>query len=285
MRSKEAIEPGTLYVCPTPIGNLEDITLRVLRVLKEVDLVAAEDTRHSGLLLAHFGISKPFLGYREHDEKRRVESILSKLESGLSVALVSDAGTPGLSDPGHKLIRAAIQKGFRVEVLPGPSAAVTALVASGLPTDSFVYQGFLPKKAGERRKLVEELLGSGRTVVIYESPKRTAALLRDIAEVDSERFVAIARELTKKFEEVLRGSAKELLERLSEESVRGEIVVVVDKGEERKKILTAEELAVEVQRLMSSGNSKKSAIEEVTRKTGVAKREVFEAVKHVRANP
>ncbi|MCL5291737.1 MAG: 16S rRNA (cytidine(1402)-2'-O)-methyltransferase [Actinobacteria bacterium] len=280
MRSRE--NAGRLYVCPTPIGNLEDITIRVLRMLREVDLVAAEDTRVTGKLLTHFDISKPLVSYREYGEERRIEGILSELASGRSIALVSDAGTPGLSDPGHKLIKAAIENGFEIEVLPGPSAVITALVASGLPTDSFVYQGFLPRKSGERRRLLTELLESGRTVVLYEAPHRILALLKELSDIGGERRVVVARELTKRFEEVIRGSAQEIIERLGERP-RGEMVVVIDRGKPRRKEVTPDELATEVERFIRAGVSKKDAISRVSKNLNQPKRAVYEAAKGIKA--
>ncbi len=271
---------GVLFVCPTPIGNLEDVTLRVLRVLKEADLIAAEDTRVTGKLLAHYGISKPILSYREHQEKRRIAKIISHLEEGRSVALVSDSGTPGLSDPGYKLIREAIECGYRVEVLPGPAAAITALIASGLPTDSFVFEGFLPRKAGERRRLLEELLRSRRTVIVYEAPHRISRFLRELSEIAPERRVAVARELTKKFEEVVRGTAAEVAERLGERP-RGEMVVVIDKGAPPEEKLSPDELKGEVERLIALGVSKRDAVAEVAEKAGLPRRKVHEAAKAV----
>ncbi|MCL4498753.1 MAG: 16S rRNA (cytidine(1402)-2'-O)-methyltransferase [Chloroflexi bacterium] len=272
---------GTLFVCPTPIGNLEDITLRVLRILREVDIVAAEDTRVTGRLLARFEISKPLVSYREFGERRRIESLLADLASDRSVALVSDAGTPGLSDPGHKLIRAAIEAGFRVEVLPGPSALVTALVASGLPTDSFVYQGFLPRKAGERRKLLAELLGSGRTVVIYESPHRIMTLLKEVALIDEGRRVAVARELTKKFEELVRGTAAQVGRKLQGRA-RGEIVVVIDRGHAIREEFNSAEIRRLVEERMLTGVPKKDAIPQIARETGAPRRAVYDAAKEIK---
>lgn len=271
---------GILYVCPTPIGNLEDITLRVLRVLKEADLIAAEDTRVTGKLLTRYGISKPVVSYREYVEDRRIEKILSHLKEGKSVALVSDAGTPGLSDPGYKLIREAIERGYRLEVLPGPAAAITALVASGLPTDSFLFEGFLPRKAEERRRLLKELLQSGRTVVVYEAPHRILKLLKELSEVAPQRRVAVARGLTKKFEEVVRGTAAEVAKLLGERP-RGEMVVVIDKGVPPERRLSPDELKSEVERLIALGVSRRDAVAEAARRVGLPRRKVYEAIKAV----
>src|SRR5579859_2517242 len=204
--------PGTLYLVATPIGNLEDITLRALRTLKECDLVAAEDTRRTGQLLHHFGISKPMLSYFKFSEARRSEEILQRLSRGEKIALVTDAGSPGISDPGERVVNAAIAQGFRVEAVPGPCALVAALTASGLPTGEFHFVGFLPHKSGQRRNKLESLKAIPGTLIFYESPFRIEKLLGELNEVFPERDVVLSRELTKKFEEFLRGKPAALLE-------------------------------------------------------------------------
>lgn len=216
-----------LSLVATPIGNLEDITLRALRVLKECDVVAAEDTRRTGQLLHHFGISKPMMSYFRFNEARRSEEILDRLEKGEKVALVTDAGTPGISDPGQRVVEAAIKRGFKVESIPGPCALVAALTASGLPTDEFHFIGFLPRKPGPRRRRLEAVSGAGGTLVIYESPWRVGKTLVDINALWPERQVVLAREITKKFEEYLRGTAAELLALLPTRIVKGEFVVLL----------------------------------------------------------
>src|ERR1700760_269677 len=203
---------GTLYLVATPIGNLEDMTLRGLRTLKECDVVAAEDTRRTGQLLKHFGISKPMLSYFQFNEARRSEEILERLRRGEKIALVTDAGSPGISDPGERVVKAAIAAGFRVEAVPGPSALVAGLTASGLPTDEFHFIGFLPHKSGQRRNQLESLKTVPGTLVFYESPYRIEKLLGELNEVFPERDVVLARELSKKFEEFLRGKPAALLE-------------------------------------------------------------------------
>ena len=218
---------STLYLVATPIGNLEDITLRALRVLRECDVVAAEDTRHSGRLLKHFGISKPLLSYFQFNEARRSEEIIGRLRSGEKVALVTDAGSPGISDPGERVVKAAIAAGFRVESVPGPSALVAALTASGLPTDEFHFIGFLPYKSGQRRNKLESLKSFDGTLVLYESPYRIEKLLVELSEVFPDRQVVLARELTKKFEEFLRGKPAELLAIAKKRSLKGEFVVMM----------------------------------------------------------
>jgi 16S rRNA (cytidine1402-2'-O)-methyltransferase len=221
------LTPATLYLVATPIGNLEDITLRALRTLKECDVVAAEDTRRSGQLLKHFGISKPLLSYHQFNEARRSEELLARLGRGEKIALVTDAGSPGISDPGERVVKAAIQAGFRVEPVPGACALVAALTAGGLDTDEFHFVGFLPHKSGQRRKRLEALRDTAGTLVLYESPYRIEKLLGELNEVFPERQVVLARELTKKFEEYLRGSPAELIETLRTRATKGEFVVLI----------------------------------------------------------
>jgi len=219
--------PGTLYLVATPIGNLEDITLRALRTLKECDVVAAEDTRRTGQLLKHFGIARPLLSYFQFNEAKRSEELIERLRGGEKVALVTDAGSPGISDPGERVVRAARAAGLRVESVPGPCALVAALTASGLPTDEFHFIGFLPHKSGQRRKQLEALRAFAGTLVLYESPYRIEKLLVELVEVFPEREVVLARELTKKFEEFLRGKPAELMEMTKKRALKGEFVVMV----------------------------------------------------------
>ncbi len=217
---------STLYVVPTPIGNLEDITLRALRVLGEVALIAAEDTRTTGVLLAHYAIKTPLTSYHEHNKLAKLYAILDALDGG-DVALVSDAGTPGLSDPGYELINAAIERGVRVVPLPGPSALIPAVVASGLPTDSFTYLGFLPRKAAARRTALAAAQPLPHTLVMYEAPHRLLDTLADIRDVLGPRQVAVCREISKLYEEIRRGTVDEVLDHFMQEAPRGEIVIVV----------------------------------------------------------
>lgn len=221
------LTPSTLYLVATPIGNLEDITLRALRVLKECDVVAAEDTRRSGQLLKHFGLSKPLLSYFQFNEAKRSEEIIERLRRGEKVALVTDAGSPGISDPGERVVKAAIAAGFRVEAVPGACALVAGLTASGLPTEEFHFIGFLTHKSGQRRNKLESLKAFDGTLVLYESPYRIEKLLGELNEVFPERQVVLARELTKKFEEFLRGKPVELLEQRKKRSLKGEFVVMI----------------------------------------------------------
>jgi 16S rRNA (cytidine1402-2'-O)-methyltransferase len=221
------LQPGTLYLVATPLGNLEDITLRALRVLRECDVVAAEDTRRTGQLLHHFGVRKPMLSYFQFNEARRSEELIARLQRGEKIALVSDAGSPGISDPGERVVRAARAAGLRVEPVPGPCALVAALTASGLPAEEFHFLGFLPHKSGQRRRRLESLRGTPGTLVLYESPYRAEKLLREIAELFPARPVALARELTKKFEEFRFGTAAELLAQAEQRPLKGELVVLI----------------------------------------------------------
>jgi 16S rRNA (cytidine1402-2'-O)-methyltransferase len=221
------VTPGTLYVVATPIGNLEDITIRALRVLKEVGLVACEDTRRTRTLLTHFGIHVPVTSYFEHNKLSKGPAILKALHEGTSVALVTDAGTPGISDPGFLLVREARESGIAVVPVPGPSAVITALSAAGIPADRFVFDGFLPVKPGKRIHRLEALRDLEMTIVCYESPHRVLASLEAIAEVFGEIEIVVARELTKQFEEIVRGTPAALRERFAAGAVRGEFTFVI----------------------------------------------------------
>jgi len=221
------LRPGTLYLVATPIGNLEDITLRALRTLKECDVIAAEDTRHTGALLKHFGISKPLLSYFQFNEARRSEEILERLRRGEKVALVTDAGSPGISDPGERVVNAARNAGFRVEAVPGASALIAALTPSGLPADEFHFVGFLAHKSGQRLKKLQQLKSIPGTLVLYESPYRIQKLLGELTQIFPDGQVVLARELTKRFEEFLRGTPSELIQQLQARSIKGEFVVLI----------------------------------------------------------
>jgi len=221
-------------VVATPLGNLEDMTFRAIRILKNVDLIAAEDTRTTRKLLHHYGITTPQTSYFEHNELRKAERLLDRLKGGQRIALVSEAGTPGVSDPGFPLIRLAIDHNISVVPVPGSSAAVAALSVSGLPTDSFLFLGFLPNKPTQRRRALEKWKNWDRTLILYESPHRLVATLRDLLDILGDREIALARELTKVFEEVLRGPITQILDTLKEGKVRGEITLVVA-GKKRQK--------------------------------------------------
>ena len=225
---------GTLFVVSTPIGNLKDITLRALEVLSKVDLIAAEDTRHTRKLLTHFDIRTPTTSYHDHNKERRTPELLARLKGGEKIALVSDAGTPGISDPAYRLIRACVEEGVPVEVVPGATAFVAALVLSSLPTDRFVFEGFLPRKKG-RKKRLEALQNEPRTLIFYESPHRLARTLRDLEPLFGDRPAALVREITKKFQEVHRGTVAELNARLPQITLKGEFVLLIaGKGNKEK---------------------------------------------------
>ena len=223
----ESIQNGTLYLVATPIGNLEDITYRAVKVLMSVDLVAAEDTRKTKILLDHYHISKPMLSYYSYNEQARAPQLIEKLLSGQSVALVSDAGTPGISDPAFHIVQQALENGISIIPIPGPTAFISALIASGLSTDRFVFEGFLPQKKGRKTKW-ESLKSESRTIIIYESPHRIIKTLTDIHTYLGTRKVVVARELTKKFEEIVRGSVQSVLTELSKKSPKGEYVVIIE---------------------------------------------------------
>ena len=226
-------EKGTLYIVSTPIGNMEDITLRALRILKEVDLIAAEDTRRTGLLLKHFGIQAPLTSYFEGNELKKRDFILAKLKEGKKVALVSDAGTPGISDPGFRLIQLAIENQLSIVPIPGSSAVITALSVSGLPTDAFLFKGFLPHKSKKKRDLLKELENMRETIIFYESPHRVSDTLKDILEILGDREIVLTRELTKVYEEIIRGKVSEILKQVGDRTLKGEITLVVS-GKTRK---------------------------------------------------
>jgi 16S rRNA (cytidine1402-2'-O)-methyltransferase len=223
----ESIHNGTLYLVATPIGNLEDITYRAVKVLASVDLIAAEDTRKTKILLDHYGISKPMMSYYSYNEQVRAPQLIEKLLSGQSIALVSDAGTPGISDPAFHIVQQALEKSISIIPIPGPTAFISALIASGLSTDRFVFEGFLPQKKGRKTKW-ESLKSEIRTIIIYESPHRIIKTLTDIQTYLGSRNVVVARELTKKFEEIVRGSVQSVLSELSKKSPRGEYVVIIE---------------------------------------------------------
>lgn len=225
--NRESTPTGVLYIVATPIGNLEDITFRAVRLLREADLIAAEDTRHSRKLLSHFGISRPLTSYFDHNKSFKGNYILEKLREGLNVALISDAGTPCISDPGYQLVRDAVAEGITVVPVPGPSAVIAALSAAGLPTDRFAYEGFLPNRKGKRREKLKSISGEERVVIFYESSNRLEAALIDLLEVLGNREAVVARELTKIHEEFLKGNAAQLLERIKGRRIKGEVVLLV----------------------------------------------------------
>ena len=269
---------GRLVVCPTPIGNLEDITLRVLAALREADVIAAEDTRHTRGLLDRYGVSAPLVSYHEHNEERRAAELVSRMQAGEVVALVSDAGMPLVSDPGYVLVRACVAAGLAVEVLPGPSAALTALVASGLPSDAWRFVGFLPRKRGELRRVFASAGSGAGTLVAFESPRRVPATLAVLAEVDPSREVAVCRELTKLHEEVVRGSAADLAARYADAAPKGEVVLVVAPAAEADSPALSEEAVSAVARLVEAGAKPRAAAGVVAELTGSSANALYAAV-------
>lgn len=268
--------PGTLYVVPTPIGNLEDITQRALRVLGEVDLIACEDTRHTRKLLNHYSIKTKTISYHEHNERERAAELCAMIEAGKSLALVSDAGTPTISDPGFRLVRLAIQAGVPVVSLPGPSALITALAGSGLPTDEFFFGGFLPARSGARRTRLEELRSIPATLIFYEAPHRIVATLKDAHQILGEREAVIARELTKLHEEIARGRLSELATRFSaSESVRGEIVLIIDRTVISSEVKDVASVSTLVAMLEESGLDHRMALKKAAREMGIPRAEAY----------
>ncbi|HEX2426058.1 MAG TPA: 16S rRNA (cytidine(1402)-2'-O)-methyltransferase [Actinomycetota bacterium] len=267
---------GTLFVVGTPIGNLGDLTERARQTLDAVDVVAAEDTRRSGRLLARLGISKPLVSFFEGNEERRTAELVERLGEGDDVALVTDAGTPGVSDPGFRLVRACIDANIPVTAVPGPSAAIAALVVSGLPTDRFAFEGFLPRRAGERRARLAALADDPRTLVLFEAPSRLASLLTDALAVMGDRRVAVARELTKLHEEVVRGRFSKVLERFATAAPRGEIVVVVEGAPPPSRDPAG--ALDEARGLVRGGARKRDAAADAARRHGVSVNEVYRAL-------
>lgn len=280
-------QAGTLYLVGTPIGNLEDITLRALRVLKEVDLIACEDTRHTAQLLNHYGIAKPTVSYHEHNELTRAAELVVHLERGENVAVVSDAGMPGINDPGYRLVALAIRHHIRVVPVPGASAFVSALVASGLPTDSFRFGGFVPAKAGARRTALEAIRNSPRTQLFYEAPHRIIDAVRDIIEVlGGDRHIVIAREVTKLHEEFLRGRADEVLAQLEQRGeIRGEITLLIGKAEETGQTAAPKQtIAQRVQELVREEKlDDKTALKQAAKEFGLSKSEAYRELQRSKA--
>jgi len=265
---------GTLYIVSTPIGNLEDITLRALRILKEVDIIAAEDTGHTQKLLSYYGISKPLISYWGAKEKVKSAQVLEILCSGQSVALVSDAGTPGISDPGAVLIKKAIEEGINVISIPGPSALIAALSVSGLLTHEFTFMGFLPHNKSQRRKVLTDLVLETRTLIFYEAPHRILETLLDIEKIFGDRKAAVIKEMSKFFEEIFRGKLPELSQKLKKSTIAGEYVIVVEgRGEEKR--LATDDVILEVRSLMKKGLGRKEAVKKVAETYKISKKELY----------
>jgi len=268
--------PGTLFLVATPIGNLNDITLRALDTLRNVDLIACEDTRHTGKLLKHFEISKKLISCHEHNEMARAEEFARALMDGVSIAFVSDAGTPGISDPGFRLVQKAIDVGAPVVSIPGPVAFVTASIVSGLPTDAIFFAGFLPSKQTERRKRLLELADAPATLVFYEAPHRLAKSLTDCIEILGDRHAVVARELTKLHEEVLRGTLSELAAKYSTANIKGEIVLLIDRNRESQRSAAGfTTITTRVNELINTGDDRKTALKKAAKEFGLSKAEAY----------
>jgi len=269
---------GTLYLVATPIGNLEDLSPRAIRILREVVLIAAEDTRHTGKLLKHFEIETPLTSYFEHNKLDKVDFILEKLSTG-DVALVSDAGTPTINDPGYELVKAALASGWNVVPIPGPSAPVAALTVSGLPTDAFLYLGYLPHKTSERHRKLEEIVSQPYTLIFLESPYRISESLEDILTILGDRRICVAREMTKMFEEYWRGTVRGALEHFKSQPARGEFTLVIEgKSKGERRLWTEEEVRSAIERELKREKSAKEISAELAEQSGWNKKEIYTLV-------
>ncbi len=273
---------GKLYLCATPIGNLEDITLRVLNTLRRVDIIAAEDTRHSIKLLNHFDIKTPMTSYHEHNRVEKARDLIGRMEAGQDVALITDAGTPGISDPGEDLIRMCVEAGIEVTALPGAAACIPALILSGLPTGRFSFEAFLPREGKERAAMLEEMRDDTRTLVVYEAPHHLLGTLRDLSEALGDRPIAICRELTKVHEEVWRTTFAEAIAHYEEREPRGEFVIVIA-GRDRAELIREEQarwealsLAEHMRLYTDAGMDKKEAMRQVAKDRGISRRDVYQ---------
>jgi 16S rRNA (cytidine1402-2'-O)-methyltransferase len=277
MREKREAGTGCLYLVATPIGNLEDITLRAIRILKEADVIACEDTRQTQKLLHHYGIRKEMVSYHDHNELTRSPELVIDLEQGAKIALVSDAGTPGISDPGHRLVTLCLRHHIPVVPIPGPSALVAALAASGLPTEEFLFVGFLPPRSGARRKALDALKMESRTLVFYEAPHRVVETLADASEILGARPGVIAREVTKVHEEFMRGPLPELLESARKRAPRGEITLLIGPGDpQTRQVDPNVSLKERVEQLEAEGGvDRKAALKQAARERGLGKREAY----------
>ncbi len=282
--NKKLSDKGTLYLVATPIGNLQDITFRAVNTLKEVDLIAAEDTRQSIKLLNHFEIKKPLISYHEHNKNVKGNYLIEQLLEGKNIALVSDAGSPGISDPGEDLVKLAIENEIRITMIPGPVAAVTGLVISGLSTGRFVFEGFLPMNKRTRQDRLKQLKDETRTIIFYEAPHKLSYTLKDIYNAWGNRRIALARELTKRYEEIIRCSLFEAMERFQNESPKGEFVLIIE-GQNENILIENDrnqysDVSIEehVQRYVEDGWEKKEAIKKVADDRGITKRDVYNAV-------
>ncbi|WP_353931115.1 16S rRNA (cytidine(1402)-2'-O)-methyltransferase [Okeanomitos corallinicola TIOX110] len=270
-------KPGTLYIVGTPIGNLEDMTFRAVRILQAVDIIAAEDTRHTGKLLQHFQVKTPQMSYHEHNRNSRIPEILEYLQFGKAIALVSDAGMPGISDPGYELVKACVEAEITVVPIPGASAVITALSASGLATDKFIFEGFLPAKSQQRRQKLEYLQAEARTLVFYESPHRLRDTLKDLETVlGSDRQIVIARELTKLYEEFWHGTTSEAIAHYQQQEPQGEYTLLLAGIEPSKPQITEAELKTELLAMMKQGISRSQASRQLAKEISVSRNKLYQ---------
>lgn len=276
----EIFQKGTLYLCPTPIGNLEDMTYRAVRCLKEADVIAAEDTRHTRLLLTAYDIDTPLVSYHEHNKDERGPKLIEKLKDGAMIACVSDAGMPAICDPGSDLVRLCIERDIPVVPLPGANAGLTGLIASGMDTTQFTFMGFLPKTKKHRRPVIERIKDYTGTLIFYEAPHRLKAVIRELFEILGDRSCVLCRELTKRYEEYRRTSLRDLADALEEEDIRGEFVILVAGATEAVRTEPTEDGAYVplVWELMDQGIDKKQAIRQVAQRFGISRRVVYQAV-------
>jgi len=270
------LKPGTLYLVGTPIGNLEDMTFRAVRILQSVDLIAAEDTRHTGKLLHHFQIATPQISYHDHNRHSRTAELLERLQQGKTIALVTDAGMPGISDPGYDLAKACADAGILVVPIPGPTAAIAALTASGLPSDRFVFEGFLPAKPIARRAKIESLQSETRTLIFYEAPHRLRQTLADLALLGDTRQLVLARELTKLHEEIWRGTIRDAIANYGDRAPQGEFTLVVAGAETTQLILSEAALLAELQALLHQGLSRSEASRQLAQQTALPRRQIYQ---------
>ena len=272
---KDQRETGTLFLVPTPIGNRDDMSYRMIQTLKEVDLIAAEDTRNTGLLLKHFEIRTPQISFHEHNAMEKIPDLLAHLESGKNVAQVSDAGLPSISDPGHDLVKAAIEREIPVVAVPGPSAGITGLIASGLAPQPHIFYGFLPRKEGQQKAFFQEKRDYPETQIFYESPHRVRATLQNMLAVYGDRPVVLVRELTKIYEEYTRGTIAELVAYLEENPLKGECLLIVEGASEQEQDLEEVDLIQEIDLLVQSGMKKNQAIKQVAKQFGLQKSDLY----------
>ncbi|MBI4650098.1 16S rRNA (cytidine(1402)-2'-O)-methyltransferase [Candidatus Desantisbacteria bacterium] len=271
-------QKGTLYLVSTPIGNLEDISYRALRILKEVDIIAAEDTRHTRILLSHYGIKTPTTSFYSYNQKTKIHYLLNLLDSGKNIALVTDSGTPGISDPGHEIIHQSILQNIPITSIPGPTALITAVISSGFHTNRFIFEGFLSSRQNARRQELVKIKDDTRTLIFYESPHRLRSMLLDMQDILGDRQIVLARELTKKFEEILRGKISELLATLPEH-IKGEFTIVMEGQLKHQSIsLSSDQIRMEIEKIVKSEKmDKKNAIKKLSSLTGIPRKEIYNA--------